>query len=135
AGNHEIRQAQIDVLQDGEGSVLMSGVFLQGDNVQKRLEKRFASWIGYESSVICQSGYAANVGLIQSLARKDVPVYIDMNAHASLWEGIHSAQAVARPFRHNDIDHLRRQLQRYGEGVLCVDSVYSTTGSVCMLED
>jgi len=38
-GNHEVRQAQINVLQDGGEGVLMSGVFLQGDNVQKRLER------------------------------------------------------------------------------------------------
>lgn len=131
----EIKEAMIRSLGASQESVLMSGVFLQGDNPQKRLENRLANWVGYEAAVICQSGYAANVGLIQSLAGEEVPVYIDMNAHASLWEGIHSAGATARPFRHNDVGHFKRQLERYGTGILCVDSVYSTTGSVCALED
>ena len=134
-GHPEITAAQMQALDHAAESVLMSGIFLHGENPQQQLEEKFADYTGMPAAVLSQSGYAANVGLIQAIAGKGVPVYIDMIAHASLWEGIHSAGADARPFRHNDIAHLERQLAEYGPGVLCVDSVYSTIGSLCPLQE
>lgn len=135
ADHPAIRDAQIEALRaEGQGT-LMSAIFLHGDNPQRRLEDALASYTGFPASILCQSGYAANVGLIQALAGEGVPVYIDMIAHASLHEGIHSAGATPRPFRHNDVQHLERQMREYGPGVVCVDSVYSTNGSVCPLRE
>lgn len=135
SGHPDILEAQMECMKNGEQSVVMSGAFLRGDNPQKRFERKMADFCGYESAILCQSGYAANVGLIQSIACDGVPVYMDINAHASLWEGVHSAGAQARPFRHNDLHHLERQLKAYGRGLVCVDSVYSTMGSVCRLPE
>jgi len=89
--------------------------------------------MGSEDGILTQSGFAANVGLVQSLAGPGVPVYLDMQAHASLWEGVQSAGAQAVSFMHNELDHLRRQLEKHGSGVICVDSLYSTNGSVAPL--
>jgi CAI-1 autoinducer synthase len=58
-----------------------------------------------------------------------------MLAHMSLWEGVHSAKAKAIPFFHNDAEHLEKQILKNGPGIVVVDSVYSTNGSVCPLED
>jgi len=118
---------------EGNG-LLMSGVFLHGDDCpQLVLEDRFAAYMGAEASVLCQSGFAANTGLIQSIANAQTPVYVDMMAHMSLWEGIRSAGARAISFFHNDVDHLEQRIQRYGAGIVIVDSVYSTNGSVAPL--
>lgn len=134
--NHvDIIAAQVECLKNGPTSVMMSGSLMRGDTPQRRFEKRMAEYMGYEASILCQSGYAANVGLIQSISETGMPVYMDMNAHASLWEGVRSGGASVRPFRHNDLRHLERQMERYGPGLLCVDSVYSTTGSLCHLCD
>lgn len=135
ANHPEIVRAQINALSADGDSVLMSGVFLHGDTPQHSLESRFAKWTGMSEAILSQSGYAANVGLLQSIAGPGVPVYIDMHAHASLWEGIQSAGAEAHAWRHNDVAHLRRQLSAHGAGVVCVDSVYSTNGSVCRLRE
>lgn len=122
------------LLQSGNG-LLMSAVFLHGDCPQLQFENRLATFMHAESGVLCQSGYAANTGLIQSIASAQTPVYVDMMAHASLWEGVRSAGAVPVAFRHNDALHLEQQILRYGQGVVLVDSVYSTTGSVCPLAE
>jgi len=135
ANHPDIVAAQVAALQSTEASVLMSGVFLHGETPQSRLENEFAGWTGMPEAILSQSGYAANVGLLQAIAGPEVPVYIDMHAHASLWEGITSADAQARPWRHNDALYLRRLLERHGAGVVCVDSVYSTSGSVCHLSE
>lgn len=127
-------QAQAAYLRHGAPDMLMSSVFLQQGSQQHRLEQKFAALMGSEDGMITQSGWAANVGLLQSIAGPGVPVYLDMMAHASMWEGVLSGQGRAIPFLHNDVAHLRRQLQKHGPGVIVVDAVYSTNGSVCPLQ-
>lgn len=133
-GHHEIVSAQIESLKNQQEEVVQSGIFHQEDHPSRVFEKSLASWLGKTDGVLCQSGYMANVGLLQAIADADTPVYIDMLAHASLWEGIHAARATAYAFRHNDVSHLRRQIQAHGPGIVVVDSVYSTTGALCPLE-
>jgi CAI-1 autoinducer synthase len=132
-GERALVRAQARALLGHEHELLMSAVFQHGDTAQSRVEARLAKLMRAEAGLIAQSGWAANVGLIQCIAGPGVPVYIDMSAHASLWEGITAAGAQAVPFRHNDVDHLCRQLERTGPGIIVVDSVYSTTGSVAPL--
>ena len=122
------------LLQEGNG-LLMSGIFLHGDDPQLKFEQQLAHFIQAEAGVLCQSGWCANTGLIQSIANERTPVYADMLAHMALWEGIRSAGASAVAFHHNDPEHLERQILRHGPGVIVVDSVYSTIGSVCPLQD
>lgn len=124
--------AQAQVLSGG-GAMLMSSVFLQQGSRQHRLERRLAAFLGSEACVLAQSGWAANVGLLQSLAGPGMPVYLDMQAHASLWEGAQSAQAQAHAFLHNDVAQLQRLLERHGPGVIVIDALYSTNGSVAPL--
>jgi CAI-1 autoinducer synthase len=128
-------EAQVRCLQGTGGQALMSSVFLQAGSSQHRLEQKFADFMGAEDTIMAQSGWAANVGLLQSIAEPGVPVYLDMMAHASLWEGVQSAQALPVAFRHNNMDHLKRQLDKHGAGVIVVDSLYSTDGSLAPLHD
>lgn len=115
--------------------MLMSSVFLQEGSRQHQLEAKLANFMGAEDGVLAQSGWAANVGLIQSIAEPGVPVYLDMLAHASLWEGVQSARAEGVPFLHNDAGNLARQVEKHGRGVIVVDALYSTNGSVAPLHD
>ena len=135
AGEPALVQAQVAAMQNCSGELLMSAVFLSDDSPQHRVECKLARFMGSQDGILTQSGWAANVGLIQSLAGPGVPVYLDMQAHASLWEGVQSAGARAVSFLHNELDHLRRQLDKHGRGVICVDALYSTNGSVAPLAE
>ncbi len=135
AKHPEILQATAEsILREG-GGLLMSGIFLHGENPILALEQKLAAFMQANGGVLCQSGFSANTGLIQSIADEQTPVYVDMLAHMSLWEGIRSAGAPAVMFYHNDPDHLERQVLKHGPGVIVVDSVYSTNGSVCPLNE
>jgi CAI-1 autoinducer synthase len=131
----ELLAAQARSLASPHGALLMSSVFLQAGSSQHRLEARLAAFMGAEDGVLAQSGWAANVGLLQTIAAPGVPVYLDMQAHASLWEGVQSAQALGVPFLHNDGAHLARQVAKHGAGVIVVDALYSTNGSIAPLHE
>ena len=133
AGHPDIVRAQIASLQHSNESVIQSGVFLLDAHPCRTLEASLAAWVGKEDGFVCQSGYSANVGLLQAIADEQTPIYLDSLAHTSLWEGAHAARAPAHAFRHNDPEHLSRMIERHGPGVVVVDSVYSTTGALCPL--
>lgn len=132
-GHPDIVQAQMAALRKDGESVVQSGVFLGDAHPSHALEQSIARWIGKEDGFLCQSGYAANLGLLQIIADEATPVYLDSLAHMSLWEGARAARAPAHSFRHNDAAHLERMIKLHGPGVVVVDSVYSTTGALCPL--
>ena len=135
AGEPALLRAQMAAMENSKGELLMSAVYLPEDSPQHRVEYKMGRFMGAEDGILTQSGWAANVGLIQCLAEPGVPVYLDMQAHASLWEGVHSAGAQAVAFLHNELGHLRRQVEKYGRGIICVDALYSTNGSVAPLHE
>jgi CAI-1 autoinducer synthase len=134
-GHPDIVRAQTEAIKNDANFVIQSSVFLHGKHPVRDLERELAVWLGKEDGLICQSGYAANVGLLQAIADEHTPIYLDTLAHTSLWEGARAARAPAHPFRHNDVGHLDRMIARHGPGVVVVDSVYSTTGAICPLVD
>jgi CAI-1 autoinducer synthase len=131
-----ITNAEIKALHaQGHGEAI-SQVFVHDKLDQHRaFEHRIAQLMRAEDAVLCMSGYCANTGLLQAIAAPETPVFIDIQAHASLWEGVTVARATARPFRHNNPDHLERQLREHGPGIVVVDAVYSTNGAFCPLAD
>lgn len=132
-GHPDIVRAQTEAIKTDAEFVIQSSVFLLDEHPARRLERKLAQLVGKEDGLICQSGYAANLGLLQSIADDQTVIYMDSLAHTSLWEGARRAGATAYPFRHNDAQHLERMMQRHGPGIVVVDSVYSTTGAVCPL--
>lgn len=132
-GHQAIVSAQLSALRCNEEFVVQSGVFQMDGSPSSRFEADLAAFVGKEGALLCQSGYTANLGLIQVIADAETPVYLDSLAHMSLWEGVRAANAPAHSFRHNDPAHLERMVKRHGPGLVIVDSVYSTTGAVCPL--
>src|SRR5690606_11045746 len=129
-----ITDAMIDSLKGADGAAApVPAPCLPDDHPQMLLGAEFARHLGARAGVLCSSGWTANTGLMQVVAGPDVPVYLDALAHMSLWEGARTAGAELAYFRHNDLDHLRRRLEVGGSGVIAVDAVYSTDGTVCPL--
>ncbi|HWI84531.1 alpha-hydroxyketone-type quorum-sensing autoinducer synthase [Ramlibacter sp.] len=134
-GNPRIVQAQLDSLRQGQEFIVQSGVFQHDGSAASQFQSVLAAWVGKEEGLLCQSGYTANLGLLQVIADPQTPVYLDGLAHMSLWEGAKAAGAPSYAFRHNDPAHLAKMATRHGPGVVVVDSVYSTTGAVARLHE
>ena len=136
AGHPRVIDAEVQALrQHGHGDSVSRVWLHHTRDTIRSFEERAAALLQAEDAVLCSSGYTANVGLIQTMASPGTPVYLDQKAHISLWEGVVSARARAIPFRHNDMDHLARQLREHGPGLVGVDALYSTDGKFCPLHD
>ena len=130
-----IINAQITSLQHNETATVMSAVFLHEDSLKGVFESKISDYVGYEKAILSQSGWMANIGLMQVIADKNTNIYIDFFAHMSLWEGIRTCGAKAIPFRHNNPNSLESLIKKNGQGIIVVDSIYSTTGDLCPLVD
>jgi CAI-1 autoinducer synthase len=136
AGHPQVVAAEIAELRRSGHGDSVSRIWLHHEHDSLNgFERRIANLMQAEAAVLCNSGYCANVGLVQAVAEPQTPVYLDMKAHLSLWEGVKSAGAIAVPFRHNDPEHLARIASKYGPGLVVVDAVYSIDGNVCALKD
>lgn len=134
-GSHpEIIESQIRALRKGSKDMVPS-VFITDDSPQALFERKLANWTGQEEAILCTSGYNANIGLLQAIGGKDIPIYCDSMVHMSLLEGARTCGGIVVPFSHNNEAHLERKMKRLGRGIVLVDSIYSTDGSVCRLKE
>lgn len=129
-------EAEIAALREfGHGDSISRSFIHHYDDPLSRFEKRLAQLMRAEAAVLVNSGYGANVGVVQAIINEGTPVYVDMKAHISLWEGIKSGGGKIVPFRHNDIQNLARLTKVHGAGVVIVDAVYSLDGDICPLRE
>ncbi|MGF1770590.1 quorum-sensing autoinducer CAI-1 synthase [Enterovibrio makurazakiensis] len=128
-----IQKAHVDAIAASNENVVMSAVFLQDEDHKPDFEKRLAEFVGLEGCVLSQSGWSANIGLLQTICEPNTCVYVDFFAHMSLWEGARIAGARIIPFIHNSVSNLKRQIKKNGPGIILIDSVYSTIGTIAPL--
>ncbi|HAT1773141.1 TPA: quorum-sensing autoinducer synthase [Legionella pneumophila] len=132
----QLINAQIAAMQKYGNGQMQSAVFLNNNSfLLTQCEKKFSSFLNYSAALLTQSGWSANVGLIQTLAKYNTPVYLDFYAHMSFWSGVKAARAKPIPFRHNSIDSLKNRIEHHGPGIIAVDSIYSTLGTISPLAD
>lgn len=135
ANHPQIIQRHVDAILAKDSQPFMSGVFLQDQHSKPDLELKLAQFTGFKSCLLSQSGWTANIALLQTICDSETHVYIDFFAHMSLWEGARIAGANIHPFMHNNVSHLSKLIQRNGPGVVLIDSIYSTIGTVAPLID
>ena len=135
ANHPKIARAMLVATAGNTGSMWMSSVFFSEDSPQRLLERRLARYLSADDVMLTQSGYCANLGLLQAIAGPGTRVYIDARANASLWHGVLASRATPFRFPHNDTAVLRALLAEAGPGIVIVDSIYGHDGSICPLHE
>ncbi|MEJ7643466.1 MAG: 8-amino-7-oxononanoate synthase [Chryseolinea sp.] len=114
------------------GSRLLSG----NSNLIEETESRLANLFNSESTLIFNSGYAANLAVLSSLPQRSDTIFLDEHAHACMKDGARLSLAKRVGFRHNNLNDLESKLrQATGQIYIAVESIYSMDGDVCPLKD
>jgi 8-amino-7-oxononanoate synthase len=117
------------------GSRLISG----NHNLYEEAERFIASFHQSESALIFNSGYDANVGFFSAVPQRNDVILYDELCHASIRDGIQMSNAKAYKFEHNDVEDLKRLLQRCQtepvEVYVVTESVFSMDGDAPNLEE
>ena len=104
--------------------------------VHEDLERRLASFKHTEASLVFQSGFTANLGVLQSLVKEGDVIISDELNHASIIDGIRLSKAERSIFKHRDMDDLERHLERHREKrvkLVVTDGVFSMDGDIAPL--
>lgn len=99
----------------------------------ERVEDRLAQLKGVEKSLVLNSGFQANVSLLPALADRHSLILADHSNHHSLIQGALASMARVQRYRHGDIEHLRRLLDRsrgreFSRVLIVTESVFSMEG-------
>lgn len=117
------------------GSRLLSGHAPEWDE----LEEEFARFAGTEAALFFSSGYAANIGLLASVLRRDDVAFSDELNHASLIDGIRLSSARRVVYPHRDLDALERALEKYRSKrcrkLIVTESVFSMDGDRAPIQE
>jgi 8-amino-7-oxononanoate synthase len=117
--------------QGSTGSRLLSGNSVEAEKCEKSLSEFYDS----QATLVYNSGYDANIGLISSVAQRGDYILYDEFIHASVRDGIRLSFSNAHSFTHNDCNDLKRQLKTVkGTVYIIVESLYSMDGDMAPLK-
>jgi glycine C-acetyltransferase len=105
------------------------------------LEKRLAKFKHAEASLVYQTGFAANAGLIPQLVGKEDLIISDELNHGSIIDGVRLAHAERAVYKHRDMADLARVLNEaekhtpaYRRILIITDGVFSMDGDIAPLD-
>jgi glycine C-acetyltransferase/8-amino-7-oxononanoate synthase len=116
------------------GSRVLNGTYGGHRDVETALREFYAM----DHAMVFSTGYQANLGIISTLAGKEDYIVLDIDSHASIYDGCALGNAQIVPFRHNDVEALEKRLKRIpaGAGKLVVlEGVYSMLGDTAPLKE
>ncbi|KAA3621636.1 MAG: pyridoxal phosphate-dependent aminotransferase family protein [Flavobacterium sp.] len=116
-------------MNGSRGSRLLMG----NDRLYEDTEKSIAKFHSSPSSLIFNSGYTANLGIISCIPQRGDIILYDELVHASIREGILLCRASSSKYAHNDLQDLEQKLERITkdtgrECYVITESVFSMDG-------
>ena len=131
----EVAISATSVFGVGSGAArLVSGNML----LHEELERRLALFKRTEAAILFNSGYSANVGVIQAIAERGDTIYSDRLNHASIVDGAVLSRARLVRYPHRDVRALRRLLESHkgrGRQIIVTDGVFSMDGDIAPLQE
>ncbi len=108
--------------------------------IHDEFEQRLAAFKGTEAGLLFNSGYAANIGILQGLAGPGDVIFSDALNHASIIDGCRLSAARVLVYPHNDVQALEDLMQRErpdrkGHWFIVTDGVFSMDGDLAPLPE
>jgi glycine C-acetyltransferase/8-amino-7-oxononanoate synthase len=116
------------------GSRVLNGTYAGHRAVEEALKDFYAM----DHAMVFSTGYQANLGIISTVAGKGDYIVLDIDSHASIWDGCKLGDAEVVPFKHNDLVAMEKRLKRIPEGagkLVVLEGVYSMLGDIAPLKE
>ncbi|CAO1650484.1 serine palmitoyltransferase [Parasphingorhabdus sp. NYA22] len=134
----DVRQAGLKALKEfgsgTTGSRVLNGTY----SLHRDCEEALKEFYDMDHAMVFSTGYQANLGIISTLAGKGDYVILDIDSHASIYDGCAMGNAEVVAFRHNDVEALEKRLKRLpaeAGKLVVLEGVYSMLGDVAPLKE
>ncbi len=136
SNNKSLKESAIDAIKKygvgSGGSRLTTGSY----DLHKELENYISKFFNRESSLVFNSGYAANVGTISAVCDERYTIFSDELNHASIIDGCRLSKGKTVVFKHNNMNDLYEKIKFHNpkNGLIVTDGVFSMDGDICPLD-
>ena len=136
----DVIEASKEASQYGTGSTgsrLTTGASFEA----KELENNISKFKGTESTLIFNTGYMTNLGVIYALAQENDIIFSDQLNHASIIDGTKISKAEVRIYKHKDTVDLESKIKEakekdiYSNFFIVSDGVFSMDGDIAPLPE
>jgi glycine C-acetyltransferase len=106
--------------------------------IHMELEQRLAAFKHVEATLVFQSGFTANAGVIPTITDGDDAIITDELNHASIIDGVRLSKAQRKIYKHNDMNSLEEALKAtidVKKRLIITDGVFSMDGDIAPLPD
>src|SRR3954463_534277 len=103
--------------------------------VHSQLEQELAAWKDAERALLFPTGFAANLGVLSTLAAPGTLVCSDELNHASIIDGCRLGRGDGRVYPHCDVDAVDKLLDGTERSIVVTDTVFSMDGDVAPVDD
>src|SRR3546814_9586065 len=116
------------------GSRVLNGTYRGHKECEEAIKEVYAM----DHGMVFSTGYQANLGNISASAGKGEDVSLDIDSHASIYDGCKMGDAESVSFRHNDVEALEKRLKRLpaeAGKLVVLEGAYSMLGDVAPLKE
>jgi 8-amino-7-oxononanoate synthase len=136
-----VKNAAIEAVEK-YGTGCTGSRFLNGTlDLHLELEERLANFMGKDKAVLFSTGYMTNEGVLEAVAGRNDIIFSDKDNHACIVSGTRVSMAETRRYQHNDLDHLRKLLERAHDEkpdagkLIATDGVFSMSGKLAQVPE
>ena len=123
---------------DYRGFGLSSVRFICGtQDIHKELEKKLASFLGTEDTILYAAAFDANGGVFEPLFNEQDAIISDALNHASIIDGVRLCKAQRYRYEHNNMEDLEAKLKESAHlrsRIIVTDGSFSMDGSIAQLD-
>ena len=123
---------------DTHGYGMSSVRFICGtQDIHKELEKKLASFLGMEDTILYAAAFDANGGIFEPLFNDLDAIISDELNHASIIDGVRLCKAQRHRYKHNDMHDLEERLKETKDlrhRIIVTDGVFSMDGTIAQLD-
>src|SRR6476660_5141767 len=123
---------------DYRGYGMSSVRFICGtQDIHKELEKKIATFLGTEDTILYAAAFDANGGVFEPLFNEQDAIISDALNHASIIDGVRLCKAQRFRYEHNNMDDLETKLkesQHLRSRIIVTDGSFSMDGTIAQLD-
>ena len=123
---------------DHRGYGMSSVRFICGtQDIHKELEKKLATFLGTEDTILYAAAFDANGGLFEPLFGESDAIISDALNHASIIDGVRLCKAQRYRYEHNNMEDLEAKLKETAglrSRIIVTDGSFSMDGTIAQLD-